>query len=84
MSGMRRSAGAFAMMAAMASLSEHDYTERKESNRLTDEDKMKLKEIHKNKRLKKKGLNEYFYEDNVVYALNQKNADRKAKNKGFL
>jgi len=46
MSGMRRSAGAFAMMAAMADTEasrQHDYTERKESNRLTDEYKMKLK-----------------------------------------
>jgi len=31
-----------------------------------------------------KGLKEFFYDENVVYALNKKNADRKALKKGYL
>lgn len=41
----------------------------------------------KNKKLKKiipKGLKEFFYGENSLYALNQKNADRKARKKGYL
>ena len=31
-----------------------------------------------------KGLKEFFYSENSVYALNQKVADKKAKRKGYL
>ena len=31
-----------------------------------------------------KGLKEFFYGENSLYALNQKNADRKARKKGYL
>lgn len=31
-----------------------------------------------------KGLKEFFYGENSVYALNKKNADRKARKKGYL
>jgi hypothetical protein len=54
-------------------------------NELT-EDGIKPKNI-KPKRVKKiipKGLKEFFYGEKVIYALNQKNADRKALNKGYL
>lgn len=41
-----------------------------------------------NKKPKKKpipkGLKEFFYGENSLYALNQKNADRKARKKGYL
>ena len=42
---------------------------------------------HKNTPKKKiipKGLKEFFYGQNSLYALNQKNADRKARKKGYL
>jgi hypothetical protein len=36
------------------------------------------------KKIIPKGLKEFFYDENVVYALNKKNADRKALKKGYL
>lgn len=87
MSGMKSKLGMFAMMAAMASMDEAGYSKRSEYRELTDEEKAKLKAIAEKKRLerlKEKGVNEYFYGQNVIYARNQKNADRKARNKGYL
>ena len=87
MSGMKRKLGMIAMMAAMASMGESGYSERSEYRQLTDEEKAELKVIAEKKRLerlKEKGVNEYFYGANTVYARNQKNADRKARNKGYL
>ena len=75
------------MMAAMASMGDNSYYERSEYRELTDEEKEELKAIAEKKRLerlKKQGVNEYFYGQNVIYARNQKNADRKAKRKGYL
>jgi uncharacterized Fe-S center protein len=87
MSGMKSKLGMFAMMAAMASMGESGYSERSEQRKLTDEDKEELKAIAEKKRLeriKEKGVNEYFYGANTVYARNRKNADKKARNKGYL
>ena len=36
------------------------------------------------KKIIPKGLKEFFYGENSLYALNQKNADRKARKKGYL
>lgn len=33
---------------------------------------------------KKQGLKEFYYGDKIIYAMNKKNADRKAKNKGYI
>ena len=87
MSGMKSKLGMFAMMAAMASMGELGYSERSEYQELTEEEKLRLKAIAKKKRLerlKQKGVNEYFYGKNVIHARNQKNADRKARNKGYF
>jgi hypothetical protein len=87
MSGMKSKLGVFAMMAAMASVGESGYSERSEYQELTEEEKLRLKAIAEKKRLerlKEKGVNEYFYGKNVIYARDQKNADRKARNKGYL
>lgn len=54
---------------------------------IIDEEKEQLKAIAEKKRierLKQQGVNEYFYGHNVIYARNQKNANRKARNKGYL
>jgi len=83
MSGMKSKLGMFAMMAAMASMGETGYSERSEYRQLTDEEKA-IAEKKRLERLKEKGVNEYFYGANTVYARNQKNADRKARNKGYL
>jgi len=87
MSGMKNRFGLYAMFAAMAAIGDTGYLERSEYRELTDEEKEKLKAIAENKRierLKQQGVNEYFYGQNVIYARNQKNADRKARNKGYL
>ncbi len=87
MSGMKGKLGLFTMMAAMAAMGNTGYSERSEYRELTDEEKAELKAIAEKKRLerlKQKGVNEYFYGQNVIYARNQKNADRKARNKGYL
>lgn len=86
MSGMKSKKGLFAMMAAMMAMGGTGHSERSEYRELTDEEKEKLKAIAENKRierLKQRGVNEYFYGQNVIYARNQKNADRKARNKGY-
>ena len=48
------------------------------------ERKLLKQEAIEKKRRKNYGLTEYFYGDNVIYARNKKNADRKARNKGYL
>ena len=50
------------------------------------EDKPKTKKPIKKpiKKIIPKGLKEFFYGEKVIYALNQKNADRKARKKGYL
>jgi hypothetical protein len=81
MSKLKGMLGAMMMMSAM---SQGGHFHREE---LTIEDKKRLREKFEKERierLKKNDVNEYFYGLNVVYARNQKNADRKARNKGFL
>ena len=51
---------------------------------LTKEQIKKREQVIKNKRRENYGLTEYFYGENIIYARNQKNADRKARNKGYL
>ena len=87
MSGIKRKLGLYMMFAAMVAMGDTGYSERSEYHYLTDEEKEKLKAIAEKKRterFKQRGVNEYFYGQNVIYARNQKNADRKALNKGYL
>lgn len=44
----------------------------------------KVKQPRQVKKIIPKGLTEFFYGENSLYALNQKNADRKARKKGYL
>lgn len=83
---MTRKLGLYAVMLAMASTGNTRLSNRREYFELTDEEKERLKSIAEKKRverLKRKGIKEFWYEENVIYALNQKNADRKAQNKGY-
>lgn len=41
-------------------------------------------EFAKEKRFLERGLSKYFYGDSFVWAINRKNADRKAKNLGLI
>ena len=51
------------------------------SERIEKEPKKRLSE---DEIAERKGLKKFFYDDNYVWALNQKNADRKARNLGFV
>jgi len=50
----------------------------------TDEDKKRRLAQAEIKRNKANGLKEFFYGENSLYALNQKNADKKARSKHWL
>jgi len=57
------------------------------SNDAFRDDMIAEEKVRKNKPIKTiipKGLKEFFYSENSVYALNQKVADKKAKRKGYL
>ena len=79
----------FQMMAAMMSMgSSHSFgdkdglsAEDAEGLRLKRERKAKAAEVKQNLA---KGLKKFVYGSNVIWAMNEKNADRKAKNKGYL
>ena len=56
-------------------------------DKLMENIKIKYKKVYKPRQVKKiipKGLSEFFYGTYSLYALNQKNADRKALKKGYL
>lgn len=76
--------GMLAMMAAMASMEANGCSEKSNYRELTDEELKAIAEKKRLERLKKQGVSEYFYGENVIYARNQKNADRKARKKGYL
>tara|TARA_R100000951_G_scaffold54402_1_gene45771 strand:- start:227 stop:451 length:225 start_codon:yes stop_codon:yes gene_type:complete len=65
--------GMLAMMAAMSN--PEDYGTFEQEKQIKKKPKKKI--IHK-------GLKEFFYGEKVIYALNKKNADRKARKKGYL
>lgn len=71
---------AMAMMGTETPHGQREYTEPKESE---EERKRRIAkaEIERNKA---NGLKEFFYGENSVWAINQKNADRKARNKHWL
>ena len=62
-----------AMMALSGSSPYSERIEKEPKKQLTDD------EI-----AERKGLKKFFYGENYVWALNQKNADRKARNLGFV
>lgn len=89
--GMKKSSlSALAMMSIAAAMSADSYPssnnpaktgptpEELEEKRKKQLDR--LTEINNNKY----GLKAFFYEEHIIYARNQKNADRKARNKGYI
>lgn len=84
MSGLK----SFMMMAAsMAAMGEGGAAKERKTRKPTQEEleefekKKKEKEIERNE---KRGLKRFYYGENFVWALNEKNANKKAKRKGFL
>ena len=57
-----------------------DVSETKETK---EEKKERLLKFEEEKKLKR-GLKKFFYGEKFVWAINKKNADRKAKNKGLI
>lgn len=58
-----------------------------EKKDLTEEEKIRIKQRQKEKRednIRKKGLKKYEYGENYLWAINRKNADRKASAKGYI
>lgn len=79
--------GLLTAMMGMASMQDTMYSNPTLSNKDIKElaeQRRRKQEAFESERRKKRGLKEYFYGENVIYARNQKNADRKARNKGYL
>lgn len=88
---MKKSHALMTMMGMAMALSDQNglyndtETVRKPLTKEQVEERKRLKqEAIESKRRENYGLTEYFYGENVVYARNKKNADRKARNKGYL
>ena len=71
---------AMAMMGNEMPHGEREYVKPKE----TDEQRKRRIAKAEIERNKANGLKEFFYGENSVWAINQKNADRKARNKHWL
>ena len=84
MSKMKSMLGIAAMMTALAyggnSGTTPDYYEQKE----TDEERKARLAKAERERYKAQGLTEFFYGENSLWALNQKSADRKARQRHYL
>jgi len=83
---MKSKLGMMSMFAFMAMIGtetphrEREYIEPKE----TDEEKKRRLAKAEIERNKANGLKEFFYGENSVWAINQKNADKKARSKHWL
>jgi hypothetical protein len=84
MSGMKKMLGIAAMMTSLVyggtSGTNPDYHKPKETE---EERKARLAKAERD-RYKSKGLTEFFYSKNSLWALNQKSADRKARQRHWI
>ena len=78
--GMMSMFAALAMMGTETKHRHREYTEPKE----TDEERKRRIAKAEIERDKANGLKEFFYGENSVWAINQKNADKKARSKHWL
>ena len=82
---MKSRLGIYGLFAAMSMMGTGAYNETKEYEpKETEEQKRRRLSKFEIKRNKSNGLNEFFYGENSVWAINQKNADKKAKRKGYI
>ena len=89
--GMKKSHALMTMMGMAMALSDQNglyndtETVRKPLTKEQIQERKRLnQEAIEKKRRENYGLTEYFYGENVIYARNKKNSDRKARNKGYL
>lgn len=74
-----------AMMAMAMALNERNHTiSREEPDLLTQKEKDEKEKANKEKLARAKGLTEFRYGQNIIWALNKKSADKKAKKRGWL
>jgi hypothetical protein len=78
--GMMSMFAALAMMGTETPHKEREYIDPKE----TDEERKRRIAKAEIERNKTNGLKEFFYGENSVWAINQKNADKKARSKHWL
>jgi hypothetical protein len=83
MSKMKSIIGMYALAAMAMSGDLGNKRERYIPKETEEERKARLAKAER-KRYKSQGLTEFFYGENSLWALNQKSADRKARNKGYL
>jgi hypothetical protein len=84
MGSMKSMLGMYAMAAAMAGGIQTPSSFRYVDPRETEEERQLRLIRSKIRRNEKNGLKEFFYGDNSLWARDQKNADRKAKNKNWV
>lgn len=87
MSGMKKMLGIAAMMTALAYGDNSETPPRKRfyiKPKETDEERKARLVKAERERCKAQGLTEFFYGENSLFALNQKSADRKARQRHWL
>lgn len=75
------------MMALGATTSQHNYYEneyKKTNSMLATRRKSTIKNMSEEQKAIKSGLKKFEYHNGFVFALNQKNADKKAKKQGLI
>lgn len=84
----RKKAGLLGILAATALLSEGHNEDLYQHTPLTKEEQdqaaKERKQVAEVKRKLAQGLKMFVYDTHTIWARNQKNADRKAKNKGYI
>ena len=77
---MKNIYGMYAMFAGLTMNQSQDYSTKKETD---EESKRRLAQAEIETK-KSNGLKEFTYGEHTILALNQKNADKKAKNNGWI
>lgn len=72
------------LMVALNSIFENQRNAIRIRKAKTNAEKERLMKKAAKKRYEKRGIRKFIYGDNTILARNQENADRKARNKGFL
>lgn len=83
---MKGKLGMISMLAAMAAIGNErpNWAHDDEAIKETDEERKFRMENFRIENNKANGLKEFFYGENSVWAINQKNADRKARNNNWI
>lgn len=72
------------MFAMTAMFSEHDYQRTDSNVKIIDQDKLDKQKKNRDKYMKGQGIMVFKYGDHEIKARSKKNADKKARKKGYL